>query len=313
MAKAFFRTVTGDVPVDSLGMVLPHEHLFMDHRGLENDGFAQEDPELVRKMMVPYLKRAEKAGVTALFECSPIGIGRNIGILTGLAMETKIKIIAPTGIFSEKFTPVLYKHNSEENLVKLWVEEIEKGIGFTEHKAGFIMIAISEGGPTELEQRNIRAAAKTSLATGAAIASFTPEGEVALAELELLKTEGLNPSKLIWLHANGEKDPKYHFQMADQGAYVEFDCLGRTDGPTDPICEGIAGLMGKGLAKHILLSQGAGAFQLGAPNGIPEKGIRGYTDLTSQLIPLLKSQGLDDATLRLLTEDNPKRAYTLLK
>ena len=177
MARAFFRTVTGDVPVDTLDIILPHEHLFTDHRGPENEGYAQEDPELVSKMMVPYLRQAEEAGVTALFECSPVGIGRNIAILTRLAIQTKIKIIAPTGIFSDKFTPELFKHQSIDHLVQLWTEEIETGIGFTDHKAGFIMIAISEDGPTPLEERNIQAAAKVSLATGAAIASYTPKGK----------------------------------------------------------------------------------------------------------------------------------------
>lgn len=312
MAKAFFRTVTGDVPVDSLGLVLPHEHLFTDRRGPENEGYAQEDPELVRKMMVPYLKKAEEAGVTALFECSPVGIGRNIGILTRLAIETKIKIIAPTGIFSDKFTPSMYKFDSVDKLAQLWIEEIETGIGFTDHKAGFIIVAISDDGPTPLEMRNIKAAAQTSLATGAAVATYTPRGETALTQLEMFKTVGLLPEKLIWLQANGEKDPKYHFQMADQGAYVEFDCLGRPCNPPDPICDGIEGLVGKGLAERILLSQGAGAFQPGTPSGVPETGIRGYTDLVNDLIPNLQSRGLDLATINLITKDNPKNAFALL-
>lgn len=311
MARPFFRTVTGDVPVASLDLVLPHEHLFTDRRGPEKAGYAQEDPELVSKMMAPYLRQAEEAGVTALFECSPVGIGRNIGILTKLAFETEIKIIAPTGIFSDKFTPEFFKHKSVDNLIQLWTEEIETGIGFTDHKAGFIMIAISEDGPTGVEERNIQAAAKVSLATGAAVASYTPKGETALLELEILKTAGLTPSKLIWLHANEEQDPKYHFQMADQGAYVEFDCLGRPCNPPDPICDGIEGLVGKGLAEHILLSQGAGAFQPGVPSGIPENGIRGYTDLVNDLIPNLQSRGLDLATINLITKDNPKQAFAL--
>lgn len=311
MARAFFRTVTGDVPVDSLGIVLPHEHLFTDRRGPENEGYAQEDPELVRKMMSPYLKKAEDAGITALFECSPIGIGRNIGILTRLAFETKIKIIAPTGIYSERFTPAIYKFESVDKLVKIWIDEIETGIGFTDHKAGFILIAISENGPTALEERNIQAAVQVSVATGAAVAVYTPDGETSLLALEMFKTAGLLPGKLIWLHANGEQDPKYHFQMADQGVYVEFDCLGRPCDPPDPICDGIEGLVGKGLAKRILLSQGAGAFQPGAPSGIPETGIQGYTDIVQNLIPSLQSRGLDLATINLITKDNPKRAFAL--
>jgi phosphotriesterase-related protein len=312
MANAYFRTIRGDVPVNTLGLILPHEHLFTDLRGPNIDGYAQEDPELVRKMMVPYLRRAEKAGVTAIVECSTVGVGRNIGILAQLASHTKIKIVAPTGIYKEDFTPIMFKHKTIAELVEQWISEIDEGVGFTEHKAGFIKIALSDNGPTPLEERNIRAAVQTSLATGAAIASHTIGGEVALKELEILKSEGMNLAKFIWVHANSEPDPKYQFQVAESGAYVEFDNIGQPDVDQNGLSDLVESLLGKGLGEHILLSHDAGWFQPGAPNGMPEFGLRGYTALVSEFIPMLKERGLDDATIKLLTEENPKRAFSLV-
>ncbi len=312
MAKAYFRTITGDIPVDSLGLILPHEHLFTDLRGPEFDGYAQDDPDLVRKMMVPYLRRAEEAGVTAILECSTIGVGRNIGILAELASQTRIRIVAPTGIYKEEFTPIMYKHKSIAELVEQWVEEINEGVGFTDHKAGFIKIALSDDGPTPLEERNIRAAAQTSLATGAAVASHTIGGEAALRELEILKTEGMDLRKFVWVHAGSESDPKYHFQVSESGAYVEFDNIGQPDTDHNGLCDAVESLLGKGLGEHILLSQDAGWFQPGAPHGMPEGGIRGYTTLVTDFIPMLKERHLDDATIKLITEENPKRVFSLI-
>ena len=311
MATAYFRTLTGDIPIDSLGLVLPHEHLFTDLRGSDVDGYAQEDPELVRKMMVPYLRRAEEAGITAIIECSTIGVGRNIGILARLASQTKIKIVAPTGIYKEEFTPVMYKHKTIAELVEQWTGEINDGVGFTDHKAGFIKIALSDDGPTPMEERNIRAAAQTSLATGAAVASHTIGGESAMKEVEILKMEGMNFDKFIWVHAGSETDPKYHFQVAETGAYVEFDNIGQPDTDHDGINDAIESLLGKGLSEHILLSHDAGWFQPGAPHGMPESGMRGYTALVTEFMPMLKEHFIDDATIKLITEDNPKRVFSL--
>ncbi len=311
MADAYFRTLTGDVPISSLGLILPHEHLFTDLRGPYADGYAQDDPDLVCKMMLPYLHRAEKAGVTAMVECSTIGVGRNVAILARLAAETSIRIVAPTGIYSEPFTPVMYKYKSIEELVELWVGEITEGVGFTDQKAGFIKIASSDDGPTPLEERNIRAAARTSLATGAAVASHTIGGEAAVRTLDLLKAEGLDPQKFIWVHANSEPDPEYHYTLAGDGAYIEFDNIGQPDTDHDGLCDALETLLMKGFRERILLSHDAGWYQPGKPRGVPEGGLRGYTSLVTKFIPMLREKGLDEATIKLLTEKNPKRAFSL--
>ncbi len=311
MADAYFRTITGDVPVRSLGLILPHEHLFTDLRGPDSDGYAQEDPELVRKMMAPYLRRAEKAGVTAIVECSTIGVGRNIGILARLASQTKIKIVAPTGIYKEEFTPAMYRHSSVNELVELWIEEIKNGIGFTDHKAGFIKIALSDDGPTPMEERNIRAAAQASQATGAAVASHTIGGEAAMKEMEILQSEEMNLEKFIWVHASSEPDPTYHLHTAESGAYVEFDNIGQPDVDHDGLCDAVEALLEKGLGDRILLSHDAGWFQPGTANGMPETGIRGYTALITEFIPMLKARGLDEAEIKLITEENPKRVFSM--
>lgn len=44
MAAAYFRSLTEDAPVSSLGLIHPHEHLFTDLRGPNADDYTQDDP-----------------------------------------------------------------------------------------------------------------------------------------------------------------------------------------------------------------------------------------------------------------------------
>ena len=313
MPDTFFRTIIDDIPVETLGLVLPHEHLFTDLRGPDVPDYAKADPARVAATMIPYLRDAEKAGVTALVECSTMGVGRNIEILTELAKRTQIHVLAPTGVYKESYTPAIYKSSSIEEMAELWVLELTEGIGMTGKKAGFIKIALSDDGPTALETRNIRAAVRASQATGAAIASHTIGGNAALKELAILEEEGLALERFIWVHANSEPDQHFHLEAASRGAYVEFDSIGQPGVDQEELASAVMFLIEEGFANHVLLSHDAGWFQPGNPGGEPEGGIRGYTALTNEFIPLLQDNGIDDRTISLLTVENPKHAFAITR
>jgi len=313
MSEKFLRTVIDNIPVEKIGLILPHEHIFTDLRGPDEPDYAQADPNQVAATMIPFLRDAEHAGVTALVECSTIGVGRNIEILTAIAKRTQIHLIAPTGIYKESYTPAIYKSSTIDEMAELWIIELTKGIGITENKAGFIKIAVSDDGPTTLEKRNIRAAVHASQATGAVIASHTIGGRAALEELSILEQEGLALDRFIWVHASSEPDQHYHLEAASRGAYVEFDAIGQPGVDQEKLASAVVFMFGKGFGDRILLSHDAGWFQPGNPGGKPEHGIRGYTALTDDFIPLLKDKGVEDQTIHQLTEDNPKMAFALTK
>jgi predicted metal-dependent phosphotriesterase family hydrolase len=52
------QTVTGPVGIDSLGLILPPEHLFTDLRGPLVPGYAEAEAEAVVRMLEPYLAEA---------------------------------------------------------------------------------------------------------------------------------------------------------------------------------------------------------------------------------------------------------------
>lgn len=113
------QSLTGPVDVDSLGLILPHEHLFRDLRGPLVDGYPQAEPVKVVRVVEPYLAEAATSGVTALVECSTVGVERNLTILSRLAEVSPIRIIAPTGVYRDAFTPPSLRDAGEADLADL--------------------------------------------------------------------------------------------------------------------------------------------------------------------------------------------------
>ena len=308
MAKRI-QTVTGPVDVDSLGLILPHEHLFTDLRGPLIPDYAQAEPEAVERVLGPHLAEASAAGVTALVECSTVGVGRNLTILSRLAEISPIRIIAPTGVYREAFTPLSLREISESELANLWIRELTEGIEGTSIRAGFIKLAMSDDGPTALEIRNLKAAAKASQITGAVIASHTIGGKVARKEMDILEESGLDLQRFIWVHAQTEPDMIVLEEAARRGAYVELDSVGAPYQSQIELLETAVALIEAGHADHLLLSHDAGWYNPARGDGMPDGGFRGYTALTKEFLPALLERGITEGQVRVITADNPARAF----
>jgi phosphotriesterase-related protein len=312
MSVDSIQTVRGPVPVDALGPILPHEHLFTDLRGPLAPGYACAEPRVVAQVMEPYLVAAQAAGVTALVECSTVGVGRNIAVLQLLAQRTPIHIVAPTGVYREAFIPPRHRAMSSEELTGEWVRDLVEGIEGTTVQAGFIKLSVSDDGPTPLEVRNLRAAADASRQTGAAVASHTANGALALIQMEVLEKANLDLRRFIWVHANLEPDVALHLQAARRGAYVEFDAVGAHWQSQPAMVDYVMALVESGCDDRILLSHDAGWYDPSQPDGQPEgDGIRGFTTLAEEFVPALRARGVSDDLIRQLTVTNPARALAL--
>ena len=296
--------------VEALGLMLPHEHLFTDLRGALASGYANAEPEAVGRVMEPVLAAAYAAGVTALVECSTVGVGRNIAVLRHLASLTPIHIVAPTGVYRDAFVPPSIREMSVADLASLWVEELSEGIDGSEVRAGFIKLAVSDDGPTPLEVRNLRAAAQASRLTGAAVASHTASGALALRQMEILDAEGMDAERFVWVHASLETDTALHREAARRGAYVEFDAVGAPWQSQPALVIDTLALIEAGYAEKILLSHDAGYYDPSQPDGRPAgEGIRGYTALAEEFIPALRASAVADDTVRTISVANPGRAF----
>lgn len=303
------HTVRGPVETASLGLILPHEHLFTDLRGPHVADYAWGEPEAVIRVVEPYLMEAAAAGVTALVECSTVGVGRNLDMLRSLAQGTPIHIVAPTGVYRDAYIPSALRQASEEQLAELWTKELTEGIEGTTVRAGFIKLAMSDDGPTPLETRNLRAAARSSRESGAAIASHTIGGRVAMEELDVLEAAGMDLRRFIWVHAQTEPDISVLEEAARRGAYVELDSVGAPHQSQPELIEKILALLDTGFEDQLLLSHDAGWFNPARPDGLPDEGFRGYTALVRDFLPGLRQRGVPDDVLQRITVDNPANAF----
>src|SRR5512141_874165 len=300
MAKKI-HTVKGPVEVDSLGLILPHEHLFTDLRGPHVPGYAECEPSAVVKVVEPFLAEASAAGVTALVECSTVGVGRKRSVLKRLADRTSIQIVAPTGVYRDAYIPGSLREAGEDDLAELWTKELLEGIEGSSIRAGFIKLAMSDDGPTPLEIRNLNAAAKASQNTGAVIASHTIGGKVARKEMDVLEAAGLDLQRFIWVHAQTEPDLSILKEAARRGAFIELDSVGAPFQPQTELLETVIALIEAGLIEHLLLSHDAGWYNPARSDGLPDEGYRGYTALVRDFVPELLRRGLTQEQVRFIT------------
>ena len=303
------HTIKGAIEIDSLGLILPHEHLFTDLRGPHVADYARGEPSAVVKVLQPYLAEAAEAGVTALVECSTVGVGRNLPVLQSLAEVTSIHIIAPTGVYRDAYIPESLREISVHDLAELWTTELTEGIEGTSIRAGFIKLAMSDDGPTALEIRNLKAAVRASQNTGAVIASHTIGGKVARKEMDVLEEAGLDLRRFIWIHGQTEPDVSILEEAARRGAYVELDSVGAPHQSQSELLETIIALIQAGFTDHLLLSHDAGWYNPARPDGLPEDGFRGYTALSRDFIPELLKRGITEEQVRLITLNNPANAF----
>ena len=302
----FFETTHGPVPAEGLGIVLPHEHIFTDLRGPTTPGYGQADAADVVRVMAPLLADAREKGVGVMIECTSIGVGRNVAVVTQVAEASGLPVVVPTGVYGRaNFAPPEHRNMTEDELATLFINEIKDGIEGTGIKAGFIKIATDEGPMNALIERILRAAGRAASETGAAIASHTPTGSNAVRQVDIL--EAIDPAiRFIWVHAQNESNRNIHRQLTARGVYIEFDSLGWSPGQDSTYISAIKELLAAGHGDRILLSHDAGWYQPGSANGGTQKP---FTYLIDTFIPKLRDTGVDDATIRMITQTNPVRAF----
>jgi phosphotriesterase-related protein len=298
-------TTLGPKRADELGMILPHEHVFVDLRTPDQPGYAQAAADEVVRLMVPELERARAAGVTALVDCGPVGVGRRADILRAVSEAAGFPLVVPTGIYREPWVPSWAQAASEDELYSWMRGELEGNIEQSGVQAGFIKLSAGDDGLTDCETKILRAAARAAAATGATIGSHTIRGRVVRDQLAIIEACGASPERFIWIHASAEPDVAINVELARRGVWIEYDWIG-DPASDDLFLDRIARLLDAGLIERLLLSHDRGWYDPAQPGGGTPKP---YTYISEHFLPKLRAQGADEATIRQLTVHNPFRAF----
>lgn len=300
-------TTLGPKAAGDLGMILPHEHVFVDLRRWNEPGYAQADPADVIRLVAPEIERARAAGVTAIVECSTGGVGRRADIDRAVSEATGFPIVVPTGFYREPWIPDWVHAASEDELYEFMLGELTGEIEASGVQAGWVKLSAGDDGITETETKVLRAAARAAAQTpapGPIIGSHTIKGRVARDQLDIIEKAGYTPARFIWIHTQAEPDFALHLEMARRGCWIEYDNIGWEDDA--PHIERIQRVLDAGLGDHLLLSHDRGWYDPAQPGGgVPKP----YTYISETFLPKLRAAGIDDATIRRLTVENPFRAF----
>ena len=307
--EARVMTVLGMVPASRLGRTLMHEHVMVDFIGAAKIVPGRYDPEEVFQKVLPHLEKLKAAGGETLVECTPEFIGRDASLLRRLSQASGLHIITNTGFYGaadDKYVPAVAYKESVDELALRWARDFEDGIPPDNVRPGIMKIGVDSGPLSEIDAKLVRAAARAHKRTGLAIASHTGNGVAAMAQLALLKGEGVDPSAFIWVHAQNEPDASYHHRAAALGAWVEFDGIS-----PESIGRHVDLVLGMKRASHlrrVLISQDAGWYHVGEPHGGE---FRGYETLFTEFLPALRRAAVSEDEINTLVIGNPRRALAL--
>jgi phosphotriesterase-related protein len=287
------------------GLILPHEHVFVDLRTPDDPDQGKALTEEVTALMVPELDRARAAGVVALVECTPVGVGRRVDLDLAVSQAAAFPVVVPTGTYREPWIPDWIKDAPEAALVDWMLGELTGSIANTGVQAAWIKLSAGDDGVTECERKVLRAAAQAGAATNAVIGSHTIRGRVVMDQLDTLELSGYAAERFIWIHTQAEPDVQLHLAAVKRGVWVEYDAIG--GGIDDEIYIGhIHRMLDAGYGDRVLLSHDRGWYDPAKPHGgVP----RPFTYISEVFLPKLAASSVDAATIDQLTRGNPFRAF----
>lgn len=298
-------TTLGPRTTDTLGLILPHEHIFGNFDGFDHAAAESVTAAELLAFIGPEIEHAELAGVTALAEATSIGGARRVDLVKAVSETTGLPVLAATGIFREPWISEQVRMLGEAGLRDWMIRELNDGIDDTGVRAGWIKLRSGDDGLSPEQATLIRAAASAGRASGAAIGSHTVRGRVAQEQAVLLDRAGYSAARFIWVHAQVEPDAEWNLRLARQGAWIEYDGIGEADNDALYV-DRIRLLWDAGFGAQILLSQDRGWYDPLKPGGGTPKP---YTYLVDSFLPKLSAAGFDEVAIRQMTHLNPFNAY----
>jgi phosphotriesterase-related protein len=296
-------TVAGEVDVNSLGHIQPHEHIYLDGYAVSlSFDLILDDPETIREE----LRRFVEAGGKTIVEMTCHGLNPNPVGLRDVAAQVGMNIIASTGLYWERFHPSWVKDMSLRALADLFVGELNEGIAGTNVRAGIIgEIGSGHREVSAVEERVFRAVAIAQRETSAPIYTHAPFGWIGLQQAQILKNEGANMERVVIGHVDTVPHFEYQKQIAGSGAFIGFDTIGRKEFNSDGWrIDRLKKMIELGYEDRILLSSDVCRRTMLHVNG----GC-GYDHLLKVFLPQLSDSGVSSEVIRKLTHDNPARLW----
>lgn len=306
-------SVLGPVPVDRLGVVDAHDHLFIDSPGMPGQAFTDVAPAIEEAM------DGRASGIGAIVEMTPIGLGRRPAGLRAVQEATGVVVIGASGFHRDAHYPM--GHWVYETPVEVMADRIvadltrgmhpadwnDPGLPLDPARAGAIKGGASYHRITPGERRRLEAIAGASAATGAAVLVHTEIGTSAHDIVDLLVAAGASVDRIALAHLDRNPDWELHAEVASRGVTLEYDTIGRTKyHPDSVVLDLVERVVGAGHLDRIVLGLDLGARDyLRAYGGGP-----GMRYLMATFVPRLRRR-LGDAAVDRILVANPAAFYAI--
>ncbi len=300
------RTLTGDLnPATLSGSVLFHEHVSMRFPLGASEHFTDDVA-----LMTAEARAARADGVACLVDGGHADMGRNLDALRRITADSGLPIVASGGYYMQRsFPPALSAQSADELAAALAAEAVREKYG------AFGEIGQQGGVMTPDERKVFQAVAKVQARTGLPIfthnaylgtrpgADAIPR-DTALRQLDVLEEAGAGPSHVAIGHVCCLDDPKAEMSIAvaRRGAYVGFDRVTIQLVPDAQKVTTIRALLEAGHGDRLLISS-----DFSSPRGLKKNGGGGLGQAVTVFAPLLRQAGVEEAVLRQIFEENPKR------
>ncbi|MDQ3810590.1 MAG: phosphotriesterase-related protein [Chloroflexota bacterium] len=299
------QTVLGPVPAESLGPTLPHEHLILDLSRVTRDAsqVLNEVPLAIKE-----LEFFRGAGGGSVVEVTNRGLGRDPCALVEIARTTGLNVIMGAGWYREPFYDRSIYERTTNDIADEIVRDLTVGVDETGIRAGIIgEIGADSNYVSPAEERVLRAAARAHLQTGVTITTHGVRSPVALAQMDILEDEGVDLGRVIIGHCDFYPHPDFHTAVAQRGAFVQFDSIGRGfyEWDIQQRLDWVLRLVDQGFLHRILLSH-----DVCMKPHLRAYGGQGYDYVLMGFVPRLRDAGLSSDQIHTLTVDNPRSALT---
>lgn len=311
--KKFLRTVLGDVALEKIGQVLPHEHLLCDFSPVTHDrNHVFNNPEFAIRELEEMKQDVSFAPgkAPAIVEMTLPDLGRDPAGLLRIARSTGIHIVMGTGWYLEPYYPQdVYDHLSLD-LADRMITEIRDGYRLPNGevvRAGVIGEIGTHGGEVSpAEERVLRAAAKASLETGAAVSTHAFLYPTGVPQARILLDEGMDPEKIIIGHADTFLDQQYHRELLEMGVNVQFDTCGREHLFSDNMrVEFLLRMLDDGWVNQLLISS-----DRCHKSDLKLFGGLGYSWTLHGFTSLMQESGIGTDIVQHITSTNPQRVLS---
>lgn len=294
------------VTMESLGILRRNPFAVLDNVSLMDE-----------ETQIEEILAFKSAGGNTIVDASNIGLGRDPELLARAAARTGLNIIAGSGYYVEGAQRPEVLELTAEQIEEEIVGDLEKEIGHTGIRAGYIgEIGVSHE-MFPFEKKSLIGACRAQVRTGAPLMiHINPWSTQGIAAMEIVKEHKIDPEKVIICHSDVENREDYIFRLLDMGVYIEFDNWGKemfTDRWDVKPGSGrfvsdwervllVKKIVDRGYANQMLLST-----DLCLKSLLHKYGGWGYDHVLKHILPMLDEVGVSREQIETMLKVNPAR------